>query len=214
MNGRTLTALVALVLVGWWFSPMSPRAPAAAPAHAAGDTTRCELPPRVSAFADPLQTPVPGDLQPFRLQAATLRPLAGFSVDARVLSRRDYDSGRESTLSPVDFALGWGRMREDEVIERLNIRQSGRWYRYSYTGEPPIPASAIVRSSANMHMIPSAEDVAQALDAVEAGDRVRIDGWLVEARADDGWRWRSSTSREDSGGGACEVVYVCAVQRY
>ena len=214
MNARTLTALALLVLVGWWFSPMSPRSPAAAPVHADGDAMRCEMPPRVDAYGEPLQTSVPAHLQPFQLQAATLTPLAGFSVDARVLSRREYDSGRESDLSPVDFALGWGRMREDGVIERLNIRQSGRWYRYSYTGEPPIPASAIVRSSANMHMIPSDPDVAQALEEVEAGDRVRIDGWLVEARADDGWHWRSSTSREDSGGGACEVVYVCAVQRY
>ena len=45
------------------------------------------------------------------------------------------------------------------------------------------------------------------------GDRVRINGWLVEANAADGWRWRSSTSRDDSGGGACEVVYVCSISR-
>ena len=48
---------------------------------------------------------------------------------------------------------------------------------------------------------------------VEAGDRVRIDGWLVQVNAPDGWRWRSSLTREDSGGGACEVVYVCSITR-
>ena len=45
------------------------------------------------------------------------------------------------------------------------------------------------------------------------GDRVRIDGWLVQANAPDGWRWRSSLTRDDSGGGACEVVYVCSIVR-
>jgi hypothetical protein len=213
VNGRTVVALIALAVVGWWLSPLRD-APAAAPAPAPGEQPRCELPPRVAPLAEPLQTPVPGHVQPFRLAAATLTPLAGFSVDARVLSRQDYSRDREAQLSPVDLALGWGRMREDAVLERLDIRQSGRWYRYRYAGAPPIPADTIVRSSANVHIIPANADVARTLDEIESGDRVRIDGWLVEARANDGWHWRSSTSREDSGRGACEVVYVCAVQRF
>ena len=69
----------------------------------------------------------------------------------------------------------------------------------------------IVRSSANMHLIPADAAVAQALRGVRAGQHVRIDGWLVQADAPDGWRWRSSLTREDSGGGACELVYVCGI---
>ena len=71
----------------------------------------------------------------------------------------------------------------------------------------------IVRSSANMHMIPADAHAARALAQVRAGDNVRIEGWLVEADAPDGWRWRSSLTREDSGSGACEVVYVCSILR-
>jgi hypothetical protein len=48
---------------------------------------------------------------------------------------------------------------------------------------------------------------------VREGERVRIDGWLVEAHAPDGWRWRSSLSRDDTGAGACEVVYACTISR-
>ena len=65
-----------------------------------------------------------------------------------------------------------------------------------------------------MHMIPATGEVARALAGIRAGQRVRIDGWLVEVQADDGWRWRSSTSREDTGGGACEVVYVCGISTH
>jgi hypothetical protein len=68
----------------------------------------------------------------------------------------------------------------------------------------------IVRSSANMHMIPADDAVAAALRRIERGDRVRIDGWLVQIEAKD-WRWRSSLTRDDSGGGACELVYVCSI---
>jgi hypothetical protein len=31
---------------------------------------------------------------------------------------------------------------------------------------------------------------------------------LIEAQASDGWRWRSSLTREDTGNGACELVLV------
>jgi len=170
------------------------------------------MPPATLALAAPLQSRVPSGIGAFRLEPATLRPLAGFSVDARVLSRLDYDHGRESDLSPTDLALGWGRMRDDAVLAQLDISQGGRWYRYRWSDGPPIPVDEIVRSSANMHVIPANDAVARALSKVREGERVRIDGWLVEADAPDGWTWRSSLTREDSGDGACEVVYACSLR--
>lgn len=212
MNLRTVLVIALLAgIVGWWFSDHSrgPRAP-----DAASDAPpACPLPPRVTAGEPPLQTDVPDNVVPFALQAATLTPLAGFSLEARVLSREDYRSGREAALSPVDFALGWQRMEEDAVIDALEIRQSSRWYHYRWRDQPPLPQDEIARSSANMHMIPGNDAIAQALADVRKDERVRIEGWLVEAKAEDGWRWRSSTRRTDTGGGACEVVYVCGVTR-
>jgi hypothetical protein len=161
----------------------------------------------------PLQSPVPDAMPPFRLRAATLVPLAGFSVDATVLAREDYQLGRESELSPTDLALGWGAMAAPGMAERLHVTQSARWYEYRWTGEAPLPPAQIARSSANMHMIPADDAVAMALHQVDDGDRVRIEGWLVQADAPDGWHWRSSTTRDDTGAGACEVVYVCAITR-
>ena len=64
-----------------------------------------------------------------------------------------------------------------------------------------------------MHLIPASRSVAKQLRAIRPGHIVRLSGYLVEARRDDGWRWRSSTSRTDTGGGACEVVYVCSIAR-
>jgi hypothetical protein len=184
----------------------------APPKHAAGDVG-CPLPPRVANGEPPLQSPAPRSLAPFRLEGASLQPLAGFSVEARVLSREDYGLGREAEYSPTDLALGWGRMGEDAVLAKLEISQSSRWYHYRWRGDPPIPPGEIVRSSANMHMIPSDAAVAASLRKVEPGRRVRIDGWLVQVDANDGWHWRSSLTRSDTGDGACEVVYVCAISR-
>jgi hypothetical protein len=222
MTARTLAiaALAALVAAGaWWSLRSQPGAgdpSAIAPVSGRGASASvagCVLPPRVAPGRSPLQTPAPASLAPFARADASLAPLAGFSIDARVLSRRDYRSDREARYAPTDLALGWGRMGEDRVLARLDITQSARWYRYRYGGDPPIPPAEIDRSAANMHMIPGNDAVAAALREVEPGERVRIDGWLVEVRAPDGWRWRSSLSREDTGAGACELVYVCAITR-
>jgi hypothetical protein len=210
VNRRLVALLLGVAIVGWWFSPLSPRVPAVA-SPIAGAVPRCPLPPAVVPGEAPLQSPLPSDLAPFRLQAATLTPLAGFSVDARVLSREDYHAGREADLSPTDLALGWGAMRDDAVLSRLDISQSGRWYHYAWRGEPPLPPDEIARSSANMHLIPATTAVAETLHRVHRDDRVRIDGWLIEADAPDGWHWRSSLTRDDTGDGACEVIYVCAI---
>lgn len=211
MSLRTL-ALAGLLLgaIGWWFSPYSPRLPDA-PAPVAGANVACPLPSTAALDDGTRQTDLPDDLPAFNLQAGTLTPLAGFSVSARVLGRKDYASGREADFSPTDLALGWQRMRDDEVLSRMDISQSDRWYRYRWRDGPPIPPREIIESSANMHMIPSSPDVAHALRQVRPDDRVRIDGWLVQADAPDGWRWRSSLTRDDTGAGACELIYVCAI---
>jgi len=120
----------------------------------------------------------------------------------------------ETKYSPTDLALGWGPMANPAVSDKLGISQGGRWYYYQWGSEgPPIAPDEIVRSSANMHMIPADGSVADALAKIRKGDTVHVDGWLVQINRDDGWHWRSSTTREDSGDGACEVVYVCSISK-
>ncbi len=190
----------------------SQRAPAdASYADASAPAVACVLPP-LPTGSEPFQGGVPVAMRPFRRGDFLVSPLAAFSVEARVLGREDYDFGPESAISPTDLALGWQRMAQPDVYEPLDVSQSGRWYRYRWGAQgPPIPLPEIIRSSANMHMVPADENVARALERVRPDQMVRLQGWLIEARRDDGWAWRSSLTREDSGDGACELVYVCSL---
>ncbi|TYT75635.1 hypothetical protein [Desulfobotulus mexicanus] len=143
----------------------------------------------------------------FDFNGYRLTPLAHFEMTGRVLARKRYRTDRESDLAPVDLALGWGRMSDTAVLEKIKITQSGRWYRWR-TDNFPIPRKEIESSSANMHLIPADTHVKNRVLAAREGDIVRFSGYLVRADAPDGWRWISSLTRTDTGDGACEVVYV------
>ena len=140
----------------------------------------------------------------------TIKPLASFEIAARVLSVEHYSMGREADLSPVDLALGWGRMSDSEVLRKIDITQGNRFY-YWRVRDYPIPREEIENSSANMHMVPADADVRGTLKSVRPGQIVTIKGSLIEASVKDGWHWRSSLTRSDSGPGACELVYVTEI---
>ena len=137
----------------------------------------------------------------------TITPLADFDLSARVLSKTNYHLDKEAELAPVDLALGWGPMSDGAVLEKITISQSGRWYHWQ-VDEFPIPRRDIETNSANMHMIPADTAVEATLDKISKGNVITLRGKLVSITEPGGWHWRSSLTREDTGDGACEVVYV------
>lgn len=134
-------------------------------------------------------------------------PQAHFDITARVLARENYRLGREADLSPVDFALGWGKMSDQRVLDKIKISQGNRFY-FWRVKKYPISHNEIVSSSANMHMIPADSRVNDLLSDVHQGHVIRLKGFLVNIEASDGWRWRTSMKRTDSGNGACELIWV------
>lgn len=188
--------------------------PSIEPATGPGGALACPQVASPAGLAEPLQ--VRADNAPVvQLGDHTMRPLAAFALEARVLGREDYRFDPGAAVSRTDLALGWKRMADPAVYERLDISQGGRWYRYRWGAEgPPIPVREIVRSSANMHLVPASDAVADAIDGSRRHQTVRLKGWLVEINRADGSQWRSSLSREDSGDGACELIYVCEFESF
>ncbi len=149
--------------------------------------------------------------KPFEFKGYSITPLADFEITAKILSREKYHLGEEANLSPLDLALGWGRMADDEVLKNIDVSQSNRWY-YWETDTLPIPQREIETHSANMHMIPQDDTIKSILLGAKEGDIVNIKGALVRVDKGDNWHWQSSLSRDDTGDGACEVVFVESAQ--
>ena len=98
-------------------------------------------------------------------------------------------------------------MSDSVVLKQISISQGGRFYSWRAMSYP-VPRSIIETHSANMHMIPAKDDIERRLKSVRAGHLVHIKGYLVEVTSKDGFRWKSSLTRSDTGAGACELIWV------
>jgi len=156
--------------------------------------------------ADPVQENL-GNAAPIHYKNYTITPMANFTITARVLSKENYFYDSSSELSPTDLAMGWGRMSDPAILKKISISQSNRWYHW-HVDEFPIPQREIETHSANMHMIPANASVRNTLANVRSGNIVALKGKLVSITRPDGWHWQSSMTREDTGDGACEVIWV------
>lgn len=167
----------------------------------------------VKAPEVPFQSPLTRAMEAgesFFTEGYIITPKAKFELTGKILSRRTYSFGRQTDLSPIDLALGWGRMSDESVIEHLKIKQGLRFYFWKTRGnEFPIPAGEIISHSANMHLIPADSVVKKAMLDTKRGQIVFLRGRLVDVLdPNDQWQWKSSMVRDDSGGGACELIWV------
>ncbi len=142
------------------------------------------------------------------VEGYTVTSVARFEVDGLVLGAMRYRADRMAGLAPVDLALAWGPMAEPGNAGQLEVWQSNRFYFWRFPPGASLTRQKVTRNSANMHMIPASEAIAQQIKEVRKGDLVSIRGRLVNIEAPDGWRWRTSLSRNDTGPGACEIILV------
>jgi len=133
-----------------------------------------------------------------------------------VLSAESYDLTWTNDFFDVDVGIIWGPFRE-EIEQAVHFNQGGRWLFWVSPGPVSDDLRArITRSVGNEHLIPAEgrDNLARAIRGTRKGERVRIEGMLVDIEDDAGnVLTRSSRSRDDTGAGACEVVYVTRFQR-
>ena len=190
---KTLSALLAIALVFFAFFYL--QRPVSYPAG-----VLVESEPQQIAISDGQEVIEHGEYH--------LKPLARFSLDARILHRKTYGYDRGAKLVPVDLAVGWGPMSDQAVLDRIKISQSMRFYWYEYQLPPPIPKDQIISHSTNIHVIPSTTEIASRCKSLRTGSLVHLSGELVEATGPGIGTWRTSLSRTDTGNGACELMWV------
>lgn len=162
--------------------------------------------PGVLAADDPLQQDLMAAV-PREFLGHELQPRASFVVEARVLSAERYRWDAGARLAPVDLALGWGPMSDSAMLARFKVRQGARFYAL-YPQDDAADVALALRHSANMHLIPGDDAIRSKLESAREGHVVSLRGQLVDAARPDGFTWRTSLRRDDTGAGACELFFV------
>lgn len=151
----------------------------------------------------------------------TVKYKAAYDITALVVSTKKYSgSSLADRIAPKDLALAWGTVAEYNDRIDFHWSQSGRWYRWYVNSaaelSPVGGEREVSRQSANNHLIASTDSIKSDIAKIKAGDVVRITGYLVDLKGEktDGtyYTWNSSTSRDDTGDGACELIYVTGIE--
>lgn len=138
-----------------------------------------------------------------------------YHLVGEVLSASTYDLAWTSDFYDVDLGLAWGA-QVDRLKRDYQFYQDARWLFWRSATQPsPEEQRYVTTHVGNVHSIPAEgnDKVARALRSAEVGDLVALDGALVVVQdAGTNVLARSSTSREDTGNGACEIMWVDRIQ--
>lgn len=148
------------------------------------------------------------DADSWEYKGFEIQPVAAFEMEGLTLLEERFYFGPEAKLAPVDLTFAWGPMSDQGLIDQIDFSHRGRFYYWRTPGPPPVPRATINNNVANMHLIPASDEILKTIKSVRPGDIVWLRGYLVNVSGDNGWRWRSSTTRKDSGAGACELIWV------
>jgi len=114
----------------------------------------------------------------------------------------EFASGVIAPEEPIQIDLF-----DQDILEHFTIFQNSRWFFWT-SKKIPIPKKEIISHCANMHLIPATKKIKRQLKRTREGKLVRIQGFLVKVVSVEGFIWKSSLSREDSGAAACELILV------
>lgn len=175
------------------------------------------------ALPDPVQKAAKGEVKmTVDDYDVTITYKYSYVVDALVVHTKNYSGyALINHLSQKDLALAWGNLPMLNDSIDFHWSQSERWYYWNVkTNEEAERAGGtgyINTHSANTHIIPADDTIKKQIKDIKAGDHVVLTGYLVDVVGEqpngERYTWNSSTSRNDTGDGACEVMYVTRVER-
>ena len=134
---------------------------------------------------------------------------AKYEIEGVIKSKKKY-LDFASQISNYDLAMAWGTLNKSDIDQYIKYSQGGRWYRFKYSHDIPGGSDYLSNHSANVHIIHKDKKVLKDIKRMKKNDHVRLKGFLVDVdfSSSGGSLWQTSLSRNDTGGGACEILYV------
>jgi len=172
------------------------------------------------------QEPVQGLTQaaPFQTTAGgvtyTVKPVADYEIWGLVVSNHDSSAwwdwihmASNDHLNVVDLCVVFGENVATGGYVGLDY-SSGQFVCYVQTRSIEAFQRFSMRALSNNHLLADRRSIVSKLRGIRIGDQVRIRGWLSEYAHTHGFAFTRGTSltRDDSGNGACETIFVQEVE--
>jgi hypothetical protein len=141
-------------------------------------------------------------------------PRAEYKIAGKIMSTNPIKDSL--TLSPLDFAITWGPMTDEDILKYFSWRHDGRILFRDFRSDVPLATEIIETHSGNIHAIPANEEIFKKLEEISAGDEVYLYGILVDVKnIKNGQVFKTSLSRNDWGfafGASCELFWIEEVE--
>jgi len=180
---------------------------------------RNELPASITPVPPVLQEPVqtPDDLPPFNTRFRSIEyrvdPQYRYLLHGLVVSFRHHDGSSfmhrnaRDHLNMLDVCVVWGRNVDPALLAEFSFwngiftcefRTDSRdaWQRFDDV------------AVSNNHLLSDDPDLREAVRGLRVGDQIVVEGWLASYGAEGGAERGTSTTRTDTGNGACETIFV------
>ena len=169
-------------------------------------------------LGEPLQsvTRQPGFKTRSNDQEYLIEPRYDYELDGVIVSLHDADEFLDVThqrrwrdfINLRDLCVIWGDNVSSGVYREMEFH-NGTWTCWFSWPNSEVASRFDATQLSNNHLLVDDDDIRQALMQSEPGDHIRLKGMLVEySNPANGFRRGTSTTRTDTGNGACETIYV------
>lgn len=139
-------------------------------------------------------------------------PEYDYSLVGMIVSFRHHDDNSRmhslagDHLNMLDVCVVWGENTRGAELEKLDF-WNGIFTCNVKTSDMQAWASFDMNQLSNNHLISDDADIRERVQRIRVGDQIRIEGVLASYESPGGRRG-TSTTRTDTGDGACETIYV------
>ena len=143
----------------------------------------------------------------------TVAPQFAYDITGMIVSFRHHDNNSRmhrlasDHLNMLDVCVVWGSNTTDVDLSKLDF-WNGIFTCNVKTRDQVAWDAFDMNKLSNNHLISDDERVREDVQEIQVGDQIRVRGYLATYDSPGGYTRGTSTTRTDTGDGACETIYV------
>ncbi|MFK8051354.1 MAG: hypothetical protein AB8F65_00160 [Woeseiaceae bacterium] len=175
-----------------------------------------DIPLLPSVHNEPMQKRLSGK-QPFTVdwkdQDYLIEPEYDYELTGLIVSFRHQDGSSRmhrlsnDKLNMLDLCVVWGDSANNPFLNKIKFWNGVFTCNFQTRDQAAWDAFDIYQIS-NNHLISATEEIRDSVQSIRIGDQIRVRGQLASYTSPGGSKRGTSTTREDTGNGACETIYV------